>query len=134
VTKKLFVKTEEADELQSKYRNILTTLNEERHEEIKSWIRRQDLIKRSIAELKHQLDDTRNRRETSLLMKDEEHRLLADEVKMLRQEANRLQFFWENQFNDWVKEKNTLNNEIRALRQSLSSVEDYYKESNEVRE
>jgi chromosome segregation ATPase len=68
------------------------------------------------------------------LMKDEEHRLLADEVKMLRQEANRLQFFWENQFNDWVKEKNTLNNEIRALRQSLSSVEDYYKESNEVRE
>lgn len=52
-TKKLFVKTEECDEMQSKYRNILTTLNSERQEEIKSWTRRQDLIKRSIAELKH---------------------------------------------------------------------------------
>lgn len=53
LTKKLFVKTEECDELQSKYRNLLTTLNAERQEEIKSWLRRQDLIKRSIAELKH---------------------------------------------------------------------------------
>ncbi len=53
LTKKLFIKTEECDEMQSKYRNILTTLNEERQEEIKSWVRRQDLIKRSIAELKH---------------------------------------------------------------------------------
>lgn len=39
LTKKLFVKTEECDELQSKYRNLLTTLNAERHEEIKSWLR-----------------------------------------------------------------------------------------------
>lgn len=53
LTKKLFVKTEECDELQAKYRNLLTTLNAERQEEIKSWLRRQDLIKRSIAELKH---------------------------------------------------------------------------------
>ena len=53
VTKKLFVKTEECDELQSKYWNLLTTLNAERHEEIKAWTRWQDLIKWSIAELKH---------------------------------------------------------------------------------
>ena len=53
LTKKLFFKTEECDELQAKYRNLLTTLNAERQEEIKSWLRRQDLIKRSIAELKH---------------------------------------------------------------------------------
>lgn len=53
LVKKLFVKTEECDELQAKYRNLLTTLNAERQEEIKSWLRRQDLIKRSIAELKH---------------------------------------------------------------------------------
>lgn len=67
-------------------------------------------------------------------MKDEEHRLLQDEVKMLRSEANRLQFFWENQFNDWVKEKHTLTHEIQALRQSLNSVEDYYKESSGLRD
>lgn len=67
-------------------------------------------------------------------MKDEEHRLLADEVKMLRSEANRLQFFWESQFNDWVKEKHTLNNEIQALRQSLSSVEEYYNEASRLRD
>ena len=45
LAKKLFSKTEECDELQSKYRNLLTTLNAERHEEIKSWTRRQDLVK-----------------------------------------------------------------------------------------
>lgn len=67
-------------------------------------------------------------------MKDEEHRLLQDEVKMLRSEANRLQFFWESQFNDWVKEKHTLTHEIQALRQSLNSVEDYYKESSGLRD
>ena len=67
-------------------------------------------------------------------MKDEEHRLLQDEVKMLRSEANRLQFFWESQFNDWVKEKDTLTHEIQALRQSLNSVEDYYKESSGLRD
>ena len=66
-------------------------------------------------------------------MKDEEHRLLADEVKLLRSEANRLQAFWENQFNDWVKEKSTLNEEISALRESLSSVESYYKEATDSR-
>lgn len=134
LTKKLFVKTEECDELQSKYRNLLTTLNEERHEEIKSWERRQDLIKRTIAELKHQLEDTRNRREASLEMKDQEHKLLVDEVKILRTESNRLQAFWENQFNDWVQEKHTLTNEIQALRSSLSSAEEYYKESSTLRD
>lgn len=63
------------------------------------------------------------------MMKDEEHRLLADEAKLLWSEANRLQAFWENQFKDWVQEKATLNQEIFALRESLSSVEDYYKEA-----
>jgi len=134
LTKKLFVKTEECDELQSKYWNLLTTLNAERQEEVKSWLRRQDVIKRSIAELKHQLDDTRNRRETSLIMKDEEHKLLADEVKLLRSEANKLQAFWESQFNDWVSEKHTLTNEIQALWESLSSVESYYKESTDIKQ
>ena len=45
-------------------------------------------------------------------MKDEEHRLLQD----------------------WVKEKHTLTHEIQALRQSLNSVEDYYKESSGLRD
>jgi hypothetical protein len=48
-------------------------------------------------------------------MKDEEHKLLSDEVKLLRSEANRLQAFWESQFNDWVKEKSTLSSEIKVL-------------------
>jgi chromosome segregation ATPase len=95
LSKKLFVKTEEYDELQNKYTNLLTTLNTERHEEIRSWSRRQDQIKRTIEELKHQLEDTRNRRDTSLMMKDEEHRLLGDEVKLLRSEGNKMQAFWE---------------------------------------
>ncbi len=49
-------------------------------------------------------------------MKEKEHKLLVDEVKILRTESNRLQAFWESQFNDWVSEKHTLTNEIQALR------------------
>ncbi len=134
MTKKLFVRTEQYDELQNKYSNLLTTLNAERHEEIKSWMRRQDLIKRTIEEVKHQLEDTRNRRDASLLMKDEEHRLLADEVKLLRSESNKLQAFWENQFNEWVAEKSTLKEEIDALRNSLGTAEKYYQDATDMRE
>ena len=78
--KKLFIKNEEYETLRTRYTNLLETLNEERHEEIKSWENRQDLIKRTIEELRNQLEDTRNRRDTSLLMKDDEHRLLQDEA------------------------------------------------------
>lgn len=67
-------------------------------------------------------------------MKDQEHKLLVDEVKILRTESNRLQAFWENQFNDWVQEKHTLTNEIQALRSSLSSAEEYYKEASTLRD
>jgi len=67
-------------------------------------------------------------------MKDEEYKLLSDEVKLLWSEANKLQAFWESQFNDWVSEKHTLTNEIQALRESLSSVESYYKESTDLKE
>jgi len=52
------------------------------------------MIKRMIEELKHQLQDTRNRRDTSLMMKDEEHRLVNEEVKLLRTETSDLQDFW----------------------------------------
>jgi len=67
-------------------------------------------------------------------MKDEEHKLLSDEVKLLRSEANRLQAFWESQFNDWVKEKSTLSSEIKVLWESLSSVEQYYKDASDIRD
>ena len=40
LTSDLFVKTEEYDQLQAKYSNLLNTLNSNREEEIKSWIRR----------------------------------------------------------------------------------------------
>ena len=67
-------------------------------------------------------------------MKEKEHKLLVDEVKILRTESNRLQAFWESQFNDWVSEKHTLTNEIEALRKSLSSAEEYYKEASTLRD
>ena len=35
--KKLFIKNEEYETLRTRYTNLLETLNEERHEEIKSW-------------------------------------------------------------------------------------------------
>lgn len=132
LTKKLFTKTEECEELQSKYSHLLSSLNGQREEEIKSWIRRQDLIKRTIEELRVELDNTRDRRNMSLAMKDQEHKLTMDEVKLLRIEANKLQKFWDNQFNDWVKEKRTYQNEINSLRENLKTVEDYYKEASEL--
>ena len=51
--KKLFIKNEEYETLRTRYTNLLETLNEERHEEIKSWENRQDLIKRTIEELRN---------------------------------------------------------------------------------
>ncbi len=89
------MKTEQFDELKQTHTNLLTTLNAERHEEIKSWTRRQDLIKRTIEELRMQLQDTKERREAAVLMKDQEHRLLYDEAKLLRGETGKLQTFWE---------------------------------------
>ena len=134
LTKKLFTKTEECEELQSKYSHLLSSLNGQREEEIKSWIRRQDLIRRTIEELRVELENTRDRRNMSLAMKDQEHKLTMDEVKLLRIEANKLQKFWDNQFNDWVKEKRTYQSEISSLRENLKTVEDYYKEASELRQ
>ena len=133
LTKKLFTKAEECEELQSKYSHLLSSLNGQREEEIKSWLRRQDLIKRTIEELRKELENTRDRRNMSLAMKDQEHKLTMDEVKLLRIEANKLQKFWDNQFNDWVMEKRTYQNEINSLRENLRTVEDYYKEATELR-
>ena len=67
-------------------------------------------------------------------MKDDEHRLLQDEARLLRNEANKLQQTWENKWNSWVVEKSNLNQEIKTLRESLNSVEDYYKEASETRD
>jgi hypothetical protein len=133
ITKKLFIKTEECEELHRKYSNLLNTLNSNREEEIKSWLRRQDLIKRTIEELRRQLGDNISKRNSSLSMKDEEHKLTLEEVKMLRSEASQLQKFWDTQFNEWVKEKRTLQDEIYTLRESLGSVEEYYHEATELR-
>lgn len=129
----LFVKTEQYAELSNKYSNLLTSLTTKREEEIKAWKRRQDLILNTIQELRVQLADTRNRRTQSLEMKDEEQKLVLDEVKLLRQEANKLQTFWETQFNEWVREKKSLRDEIVVLREKLKTVEDYYKEATDLR-
>jgi hypothetical protein len=133
LTKKLFIKTEECEELQAKYSNLLSSLNGQREEEIKSWLRRQDLIKRTIEELRLHLDQTRDRRENSLAMKDQEHKLTMDEVKLLRIEANKLQKFWDNQFNEWVKEKRTYQSEIKSLRNTIDTVEEFYSEATDLR-
>ena len=133
LTKKLFTKTEECEELHRKYTNLLNSLNGNREEEIKSWIRRQDLIKRTIEELRRQLQENIDKRNTTLAMKDEEHKLTIEEVKLLRTEATKLQKFWDNQFNEWVNEKRTYLDEIDALRESLGSVEEYYNEATELR-
>lgn len=133
LTKKLFIKTEECEELQTKYSNLLSSLNGQREEEIKSWLRRQDLIKRTIEELRVQLESTRDRRASSLAMKDQEHKLTTDEVKLLRIEATKLQKFWDSQFNEWVKEKRTYQDEIKSLRTNLEAVEEFYTEATELR-
>lgn len=52
---------------------------------------------------------------------------------MLRQEANKLQAHWESELVDWAKEKETLQSEITALRDSLSSVEGFYQEATDAR-
>lgn len=67
------------------------------------------------------------------MMKDEEHRLLGDEVKLLRSEGNKMQAFWEGQFNQWVKEKKSLSDEISANREALTTVESYYQDATEMR-
>lgn len=131
--KKLFSKTEECEELQTKYSNLLTSLNGQREEEIKSWLRRQDLIKRTIEELRIQLENTRDRRNSSLAMKDQEQKLTMDEVKLLRIEANKLQKFWDGQFNEWVREKKTYTDEIKSLRNNIETVEEFYKEATDLR-
>ena len=133
LTKKLFTKTEECEELHRKYTNLLNSLNGNREEEIKSWIRRQDLIKRTIEELRRQLQQNIDDRNTTLAMKDEEHKLTIEEVKLLRTEATKLQKFWDNKFNEWVHQEKTYRDEISALRDSLDSVEEYYNEAAELR-
>ena len=133
LTRKLFIKTEECEELQTKYSNLLNSLNGKREEEIKSWLRRQDLIKRTIEELRRQLELTRDKRSSSLAMKDQEHKLTMDEVKLLRIEASKLQKFWDNQFNEWVKEKRTYQEEIKSLRHNIETVEEYYREATDLR-
>ena len=67
-------------------------------------------------------------------MKDDEHRLLQDEARLLRNEANKLQQTWESKWNQWVKEKANLQEEIKTLWGSLSSVETYYTEASESRD
>lgn len=52
----------------------------------------------------------------------------AEEAKLLRTEANKLQAFWESQFSDWVAEKHALTEEIKALRESSKAVAEYYRE------
>jgi chromosome segregation ATPase len=133
LNKKLFIKTEECEELQTKYSNLLNSLNGEREEEIKSWLRRQDLIKRTVEELRIQLEKSRDKRTSALAMKDQESKLVSDEVKLLRIEGNKLQKFWDNQFNDWVKEKRTYQDEIESLRNTIDTVEEYYGEVTELR-
>ena len=133
LTKKLFTKTEQCEELHKKYSNLLSSLNGNREEEIKSWLRRQDLIKRTIEELRRQLSENIAKRNSSLAMKDEEHKLTSEEVRTLRMETKRLEDHWNKQFDQWVLEKRTLNDEIQALRNSYNSVEKYYKEATELR-
>ncbi|CAI2366577.1 unnamed protein product [Moneuplotes crassus] len=133
LVKKLFIKTEECEELQNKYSNLLTSLNGQREEEIKSWIRRQDLVKKTIEELRIQLKDTRDRRTSSLAMKDQEHKLTTDEVKLLRIEASKMQKSTDKMFNDWVNEKNGLHLEINSLRDNLKAVETYYHEAKDLK-
>lgn len=133
LTRKLFIKTEECEELQTKYSNLLNTLNGKREEEIKSWLRRQDLIKRTIEELRIQLDISRDKRTSSLAMKDQENKLTLDEVKLLRIESAKLQKFWDGQFNEWVREKKTYQEEIKSLRNNIEAVEEFYKEATDLR-
>jgi len=71
----LFEKKNELDDEKQSHRDLIRSLNKNRQEEIKSWTKRQDALKRTVAELRHQAEDTRNRRDAALLMKDEEHRL-----------------------------------------------------------
>ena len=66
-------------------------------------------------------------------MKDEEHQLVNDEVKLLRVETSKLQDFWQGQFETWTGEKDDLQDEITALRDSLESVETYYQEATDMR-
>jgi chromosome segregation ATPase len=91
------------------------------------------LIKRTVEELRIQLEKSRDKRTSALAMKDQESKLVSDEVKLLRIEGNKLQKFWDNQFNDWVKEKRTYQDEIESLRNTIDTVEEYYGEVTELR-
>ena len=91
------------------------------------------MIKRTVEELRIQLEKSRDKRTSALAMKDQESKLVSDEVKLLRIEGNKLQKFWDNQFNDWVKEKRTYQDEIESLRNTIDTVEEYYGEVTELR-
>ena len=67
------------------------------------------------------------------MMKDQEHKLINDEVRLLRVEAAKIQKNSDNMFNDWVHEKNELHQEIHSLRDSLEAVETFYNGAKDLR-
>lgn len=153
LTKKLFIKNEECEEIHRKYCNLLSSMNAQREEEIKAWIRRREqlqisvpknpestlfiqrsvIITGAIEELRRQMRELVDKRNSSLAMKDEEQRLTIEEVKLLRGESDKQQKFWDNQFAQWVKEKRGLQEEIKTLRSSFEAVEGYYNQMTEIR-